>query len=81
MPGADTWHPASNQKYASGVFISFTCLIVYSNVTLAIYIGTTGTCHLAAAGARCRYLAPGTKPKVGKWGIPEKNYKNAVQQR
>merc|ERR1711884_547848 len=37
--------------------------------------------HLAPEnpGARCRHLAPGTSPKPGKWGIPEKSLQNAVQ--
>ena len=36
--------------------------------------------HLAPEnpGARCRHLAPGTSPKPGKWGIPEKCLQNAV---
>ena len=39
------------------------------------------SCHLAPenSGARCRHLAPGTSPKLGKWGIPEKSFQNAVQ--
>ena len=37
--------------------------------------------HLAPEnpGARCRHLAPGTSPKLGKWSIPEKSFQNAVQ--
>ena len=38
--------------------------------------------HLAPEnpGARCRHLAPGTSPKPGKWGVPEKNFQNALQE-
>ena len=36
--------------------------------------------HLAPEnpGARCRHLAPGTSPKPGKWGIPEKSLQKKV---
>ena len=29
---------------------------------------------------RCQVPAPGTSPKPGKWGIPEKSFQNAVQE-
>ena len=39
------------------------------------------TKHLASGnlGGRCLHLAPGTSPKPGKRGMPEKSFQNAVQ--